>query len=115
MRAWSRRLLGEFAIDPRTVSLSDFRQHRASVRMPAHHPEMAAFLRAEMTKRGIPIVRPTDDELYERMYGACGHGANINPPPPGGTLADRCKPGVDLRNVQRGNVPLPEYLVQAVK
>lgn len=29
-------LLGEFAIDPRTVHLEDFRDHRASVQMPAH-------------------------------------------------------------------------------
>lgn len=79
------------------------------------NPEMAKFLREEMTKRGVSTDRPSDDELYERMYGPCGHGANINPPPPGGKLEDRCKPGVDLRNVQRGNVPLPEYLVQQVK
>lgn len=79
------------------------------------NPEMAKFLRDEMTKKGVSLDRPSDDELYERMYGPCGHGANINPAPPGGTLADRCKPGVDLRNVQRGNVPLPEYLVQQVK
>jgi signal transduction histidine kinase len=42
-------LLGEFAIDPRTVQLEDFRGHRASVRMPAHHAEMEAFL-------GVPLV-----------------------------------------------------------
>ncbi|MFA7248314.1 MAG: GAF domain-containing protein [Dehalococcoidia bacterium] len=42
-------LLGEFAIDPRTVNLDDFRHHRASVRMPTHHPDMQAFL-------GVPLV-----------------------------------------------------------
>ena len=42
-------LLGEFAIDPRTVQLDDFRGHRSSVRMPAHHADMRAFL-------GVPLV-----------------------------------------------------------
>ncbi|MGE3857811.1 MAG: GAF domain-containing sensor histidine kinase [Dehalococcoidia bacterium] len=42
-------LLGEFAIDPRTVQLEDFRQHRASVRMPSRHVNMEAFL-------GVPLL-----------------------------------------------------------
>lgn len=71
------------------------------------NPEMGAYIRKQMTERGLSTDRPSDDELYERMFGVCGHGANVNPPPPGGTLADRCRPGRDLRNVQRGNVPLP--------
>lgn len=74
------------------------------------NPEMGVYIRAQMQQRGLSTDRPTDDELYERMFGPCGHGANVNPAPPGGTLADRCKPGRDLRNVQRGNVPLPQDL-----
>lgn len=74
------------------------------------NPEMGKYIREQMTKKGLSTERPSDDELYERMFGVCGHGANVNPAPPGGTLADRCKPGRDLRNVQRGNVPLPEDL-----
>lgn len=74
------------------------------------NPEMGTYIRAQMTQRGLSTDRPTDNELYERMFGVCGHGANVNPPPAGGTLADRCRPGRDLRNVQRGNVPLPEDL-----
>jgi ankyrin repeat protein len=74
------------------------------------NPEMGKYIREQMTKRGLSTDRPTDDELYARMFGPCGHGANVNPAPSGGTLGDRCKPGRDLRNVQRGNVPLPEDL-----
>ena len=71
------------------------------------NPEMGEYIRKQMTERGLSTDRPSDNELYERMFGACGHGANVNPAPAGGTLADRCRPGRDLRNVQRGNVPLP--------
>ena len=74
------------------------------------NPKMANFIREVMTKRGISTNRPDDNELYSRMFGPCGHGSNINPAPKGGALADRCKPGRDLRSVQRGNVPLPEDL-----
>lgn len=74
------------------------------------NPEMGKYIREQMVKKGLSTERPSDDELYERMFGPCGHGANVNPAPPGGTLADRCKPGRDLRNVQRGNVPLPADL-----
>jgi hypothetical protein len=79
------------------------------------NPEMGKFIRQQMTLRGLSTDRPSDNELYERMFGPCGHGANVNPAPPGGTLADRCKPGRDLRNVQRGNVPLPEDLALPAK
>lgn len=74
------------------------------------NPEMGQYIRQQMTTRGLNTDRPDDNELYERMFGPCGHGANVNPAPPGKTLAERCKPGLDLRNVQRGNVPLPEEL-----
>jgi len=74
------------------------------------NPEMGQFIRKAMLERGLSVERPGDNQLYEWMFGDCGHGANVNPPPPGGTLADRCKAGRDLRNVQRGNVPLPEDL-----
>jgi hypothetical protein len=74
------------------------------------NPEMGEYIRQQMTQRSLSTERPTNNELYERMFGACGHGANVNPPPAGGTMADRCRPGRDLRNVQRGNVPLPEDL-----
>ena len=79
------------------------------------NPEMGRFIRQAMEERGLSTDRPDNDELYRRMFGACGHGANVNPEPPGGTLADRCKPGRDLRNVQRGNVPLPEDLAQPIQ
>ena len=74
------------------------------------NPEMGQYIRKQMLARGLSVERPDDNELYERMFGPCGHGANVNPAPAGGTLSDRCKPGRDLRNVQRGNVPLPEDL-----
>lgn len=60
-------LLGEFAIDPRTVQVDDFRSHRASVRMPAHHAEMQAFL-------GVPL-----------LYGGRVLGAFYVTKKPGGT------------------------------
>ena len=79
------------------------------------NPEMGRFIRQAMTERGLPTDRPDDNELYRRMFGPCGHGANVSPAPPGGTLADRCQPGIDFRNVQRGNVPLPEHLSQPIR
>ena len=79
------------------------------------NPEMGRFIRKSMKERGLSTDRPDDNELYRRMFGPCGHGANVNPAPPDGTLADRCEPGVDFRNVQRGNVPLPEGLAQPIK
>jgi ankyrin repeat protein len=79
------------------------------------NPEMGRFIRKAMEERGLSTDRPEDDELYRRMFGPCGHGANVKPAPPGGTLADRCPGGIDFRNVQRGNVPLPEGLAQPIK
>ena len=79
------------------------------------NPEMGRFIRRAMEERGLSTDRPDDNELYRRMFGPCGHGANVKPAPPGGTLADRCEPGIDFRNVQRGNVPLPEDLAQPIK
>ncbi|HEV3057330.1 MAG TPA: ankyrin repeat domain-containing protein, partial [Vicinamibacterales bacterium] len=79
------------------------------------NPEMGRYIRDQMTERGLSVDRPSDEELYRWMFGPCGHGANVNPPPPGGSLADRCKAGRDLRNVQRGNVPLPDDLAVPIK
>jgi ankyrin repeat protein len=79
------------------------------------NPDMGKYIREQMALRGLDTNRPDDNELYERMFGPCGHGANVNPAPPGKTLADRCTPGLDFRNVQRGNVPLPEALALPAK
>ena len=79
------------------------------------NPEMGRFIRKAMEERGLSTDRPDDNELYRRMFGPCGHGANVKPAPLDGTLADRCQSGIDFRNVQRGNVPLPEYLAQPTR
>ena len=79
------------------------------------NPEMGRFIRKAMEERGLSTDRPDDNELYRRMFGPCGHGANVKPAPLDGTLADRCQSGIDFRKVQRGYVPLPEYLAQPIR
>ena len=79
------------------------------------NPEMGRFIRKAMEERGLSTDRPDDNELYRRMFGPCGHGANVKPAPLDGTLADRCQSGIDFRKVQRGYVPLPKYLAQPIR
>src|SRR5262249_48593155 len=69
------------------------------------NPNTAVLLRKLMADHGVSTDRPSDAELYERLFGPCGHGVSVKAAPTGKTLADRCQEGEDLL-LQRNRGPL---------